>query len=302
MYSAVAAKPSSGVPNCLVKPPAVGVATASGGEFRFTEADFQAIASILRAEAGITLPSAKSTLVYARLAKRVRTLGLADFAAYVSLISSDDGVEERGHLVTALTTNVTKFFREPHHFEHLRASILPALLRAACTGARIRLWSAACSTGQEPYSLAAVVAEMMPDAGRYDVRILATDIDPLVLEQAKRGRYPGLDGMPAPLQRWFERDGQEWVAGAALKSLVTFRSLNLTRPWPMRGPFDAVMCRNVAIYFDAKTQSQLWHQFSQVIGADGMLYIGHSERLAGPAVAAFDSVGVTAYRRKSAQP
>ncbi len=200
-----------------------------------------------------------------------------------------------------MTTNVTRFFREPHHFEHLRTAVLPPLLSAARTGARVRLWSAACSTGQEPYSIAAIVAELMPDAPSYDVKVLATDIDPVVLEQGRTGRFDSIDGVPAGLQRWFERDGKVWSASATLRSLVTFRPLNLTAPsWPMRGPFDAVFCRNVAIYFDQDVQSRLWASFAAIIGPGGMLYIGHSERLTGPAASAFETAGITAYRRRGA--
>jgi chemotaxis protein methyltransferase CheR len=269
------------------------------GEFRYSEQDFRAIAGMLRQDAGINLPPGKSTLVYARLAKRLRALGVSTFNAYVEHLASADGTEERRHMVTALTTNVTRFFREPHHFEHLRSAVLPGLLReAAQKGRRVRLWSAACSTGQEAYSIAAVVADLMPEAANSDVRILATDIDPVVLEQARAGRYASLEGVPAGLRRWFKQDGAEWAALPVLHSLLSFKELNLTRPWPLRGPFDAVLCRNVAIYFDAEVQSRLWQGFTGVIAPGGMLYIGHSERLSAPASEAFDNVGITAYRRR----
>ncbi|MBV8911761.1 MAG: protein-glutamate O-methyltransferase [Acetobacteraceae bacterium] len=268
-------------------------------EFRFSEQDFQAIARMLRAEAGISLPAGKSTLVYARLTKRLRALGVTSFEEYVAHVSSAEGAGERRNMVAALTTNVTRFFREPHHFEHLHSTVLPKLLREAARGSRrIRLWSAACSSGQEAYSLAAVVADLMRQGPTFDIRILATDIDPVVLQQAQAGRYASLEGVPSVFRRWFEQDGTAWTASQRLRNLVSFKSLNLAKPWPVRGPFDAVLCRNVAIYFDADVQSRLWQGFASVIAPGGMLYIGHSERLSAPAADEFDNVGITTYCRR----
>ncbi len=270
------------------------------GEFRFTQSDFRNIAAMLRADAGIALPEEKATLVYARLAKRVRALGLRDFGEYCAVVSGTNGADERQHMLTALTTNVTRFFREPHHFDHLRQTVLPPLLQAARRGSRVRLWSAACSTGQEPYSLAATILDMLPEAPGLDIRVLATDIDPVVLEGARDGRYETIEGTPAGLRCWFERDGDLWCVLPALRQLVTVRQLNLVGRWPMQGQFDAVMCRNVAIYFDAEVQSAVWQQFAGVVAPGGMLYIGHSERMSGPASALFESIGITAYRRRGA--
>jgi chemotaxis protein methyltransferase CheR len=272
---------------------------AAQSEFHYSEQDFRAIARMLREEAGINLAPAKSTLVYARLSKRLRALGVASFEQYVALVASPQGDHERRNMVAALTTNVTKFFRERHHFEHLHAVVLPPLLRAGPRGPRrIRLWSAGCSTGEEAYSLAAVAAELMPTAASLDFRILATDIDQVVIEQARAGRYASLDGAPATLRRWFDQEGTDWVASPRLRNLLTFKVLNLTKPWPVRGPFEAVLCRNVAIYFDADVQSRLWQSFGRVIAPGGTLYIGHSERLIGPAANDFDNIGITAYRRR----
>jgi chemotaxis protein methyltransferase CheR len=159
------------------------------GEFPLRTEDFRAIAAMLHADAGIALPEAKATLVYSRLAKRLRALGLESFREYCALAAGPEGAEERRHMLTALTTNVTRFFREPHHFEHLRTVALPPLLEAARRGGRVRLWSAACSTGQEPFSIALTVLSAMPDAAGFDVKVLATDIDPVVLAEAREGRY-----------------------------------------------------------------------------------------------------------------
>ena len=272
------------------------------GEFPLEAGDFAAIAAMLRADSGIALPEAKAVLVYSRLAKRLRILQLASFRDYCALVSSEGGAQERRHMLTALTTNVTRFFREPHHFEHLRTVALPPLLQAARTGGRVRVWSAASSTGQEPYSIAMSVLAAMPDAAGFDVKVLATDIDPTALAEGREGRYAeaAMAGIPAELrQRWFNRDDNGgWRASEGLRALITFRELNLIGQWPMRQAFHAVMCRNVAIYFDDETQSTLWNRFAPLVEAGGHLYIGHSERVAGPAARCFEHAGLTTYRKR----
>jgi len=217
-------------------------------------------------------------------------------------LTGPDAAAERRHVVTSLTTNVTRFFREPHHFEHLRSHVIPALLSDRSGGGRIRFWSAACSTGQEAYSVAAVIAALLPNGARPDVKVLATDIDPVVLERAQAGRYESIDGVPPEFRRWFRRDGDAWLVDPLLRELIAFRPLNLNGPWPMKGPFDAVFCRNVAIYFDQQMQNRLWSAFAEIITPDGILYIGHSERVGGPAAASFDNTGITTYRRRSRLP
>ena len=274
-------------------------------EFPLGPAQFQTIAAMLRADTGIALPETKATLVSSRLARRLRALGLDGFEAYCHLVAGPAGREERRLMLTQLTTNVTRFFREPHHFEHLRAAVLPGLAAAARRGARVRLWSAACSTGQEPYSMALTLMSVMPDAAEWDVKILATDVDPMVIETGRAGRYAeaALAGLPLELRhRWFARSGQDgadamWEASKALRDLVVFRELNLTGDWPMSGTFQAVMCRNVVIYFDEPTQTALWERLTPRIVPGGHVYIGHSERLIGPAASHFATAGTTTYRR-----
>jgi chemotaxis protein methyltransferase CheR len=206
-------------------------------------------------------------------------------------------------MLSALTTNVTRFFREPHHFEHLSAHVLPPLLESARRGGRVRLWSAACSTGPEPYSMALTVLSLEPNAASLDVRILASDIDPRVVEEGRRGVYPvaALAEAPAALRkRHFatiggdERRGLQ--ASDELRRLVVFRTLNLNGVWPMPGKFHAIFCRNVVIYFDEQTQQTVWSKFAGKLERGGVLYIGHSERVTGPAASRFVSDGVTAYR------
>jgi len=275
------------------------------GEFLFTEDDFDRIARMLHDDAGIHLPEAKATLVYSRLAKRLRALGLQSFRDYCAILTEDGGrgADERQQMLAALTTNVTRFFREPHHFEHLKSQVLPPLLAAARGGGRVRIWSAACSTGPEPYSIALTVLALMPDAAQYDVRILASDIDPNVVAEGKRGVYrdDAVSPIPADLRaRWMQRVSREgelrWSAGEEMRRLVAFRELNLIGPWPMKGPFDVIFCRNVVIYFEEETQARVWSRFKPLLTAGGRLYIGHSERLNGPAASAFVSDGLTTYR------
>ena len=271
------------------------------GEFLLTADDFACLAAMLLADAGITLADSKATLLYSRLAKRLRALGLTNFQDYCTLLADPAQAAERSHMLAALTTNVTRFFREPHHFDHLRVTVLPPLLDAARKGGRVRIWSAACSSGQEPYSVALTILGLMPDASRYDVKVLPTDIDPNMIAMGKAGRYSHdlLSAVPPPLrQRWLRPCADGMEAGEEMRDLIEFRELNLIGNWPMRGPFDAILCRNVVIYFAEDTQAKIWSRFTPLLAPAGYLYIGHSERLSGPAAPGFDTVGITTYRRK----
>jgi chemotaxis protein methyltransferase CheR len=269
------------------------------GEFAFTAADFRRVAELLYEVSGIHLIDAKASLVYSRLAKRLRILGLQDFVTYCDLLASDAGAEERQAMLSALTTNVTRFFREPHHFDHLGAELLPALVARARSGGRVRMWSAGCSAGHEPYTLAMTLLASLPEAADLDVRILATDIDPIIVARAKAGRYNSEDVEPIPADmkaRHFSRTGTDWCIRPEVAGLVSFGTLNLLAPWPMKGPFDVIFCRNVAIYFDEPTQAKLFGRFADALTTDGRLYIGHSERAATPTL---ESDGLTIYRRRS---
>ena len=272
------------------------------GEFSLTAKDFRIIATIMRSDAGIALQENKASLVYSRLAKRLRALGLKSFSDYCALVVSSTGQDEREAMIAALTTNVTRFFREPHHFEHLQTIMLPRMIANAKQGKRVRLWSAACSSGQEPYSMALVLLSLLPDAVNYDIKILATDIDATMIELAKSGIYPpdAVSAVPLALRnRWFvpidDGAGSMRVTDE-LRAIVTFRKLNLIGDWPMHGKFDVVFCRNVVIYFDDDTQSAIWSRIAPLLDTEGVLYIGHSERVAGPAALTLRSDGVTTYR------
>lgn len=272
--------------------------TDTGG-IEMTAADFRRIAGSVHGEYGLFLPEAKKDLVYSRLLRRVRALGLADFDAYCNLVESAAGTAERTEMLSALTTNVTHFFREMHHFDLLRTTILPPLLAAARKGARVRLWSAGCSSGQEPYSLALTLLSLLPEASRYDIRILATDVDQQVIARAREAVYPAAerDSIPEPmLSQFAEKTAEGFRMGDAARALVSFAPLNLMGDWPMRGPFDLIFCRNVAIYFDAPTQERLWQRFGTLMRPGAYLLIGHSERVTGLAEALLENVGITAYR------
>ena len=273
------------------------------GEFAFTNQDFKRIAALLYDLAGISLPDSKATLVYSRLAKRLRTLGLRTFTEYCAFVASDKGQDESQEMLRALTTNVTRFFREPHHFDDLRANVLEPVVDKVRAGGRLRLWSAASSSGQEPYSMAFTVLSVWPNAADLDIRILGTDIDTNVLATGREAVYDEslLEGIPANLRgQYFERDAADrrnWRVCEAARSLVAFRELNLNGPsWPMKGPFDAIFCRNVVIYFDEPTQERVWSRFAPLLAPGGRLYVGHSERV-GASVTAFESCGLTAYRK-----
>ncbi len=272
-------------------------------ELAYTAGDFRAIAAMIQADAGIHLPASKASLVYSRLVKRLRALHLASFHEYCALLESPAGGAERVEMLCALTTNVTRFYRERHHFDHLEREVLPALLAKARAGAKVRLWSAACSTGQEAYSIALCVLAVDPQAARHDVKVLATDIDPHVVEEARAGVYSAaaLSDVPPDLRaRHFKAQGDDCYADHDLRALVTCRVLNLNGPWPMRGAFDAIFCRNVAIYFDEPTQHALWGRFAGQMAPGGWLYIGHSERVNGAAGDLLAPCGVTTYRRTGA--
>jgi chemotaxis protein methyltransferase CheR len=264
-------------------------------------AQFARIAEIARREAGLALSAAKTSMISARIARRLRDTGKRDFAAYVAYLESGAGADELRMLISALTTNVTSFFREDHHFRLLESETLERLAIEAKAGRPVRLWSAGCATGQEPYSIAITILRRFPEALAHDVRILATDIDEAALGRAIRGRYTRaqLEAVPpADRRRFFEeRDGGEMEAGADLRKLITFRPLNLVGAWPLQKPFDVIFCRNVVIYFDSQTQGTLWPRFHRALSPEGLLFIGHSERLDPGSAQKFSPVGATSYRK-----
>lgn len=267
------------------------------GEVPLTEEDFTAIAAMVRQASGIVLGANKRDLVYSRLRRRLRALRLSSFAEYRTKLEGDGGPAERVRMINAVTTNLTGFFRENHHFDHLARQVLSALPRQ---GRRLRIWSAGCSSGEEPYSLALTMLGAMPDLASWDARILATDIDTDMVATAAAGRYAAdrLAPVPADLRGEHllrQADGSVEM-GPKAKALITFKPLNLLGPWPMRGPFDVIFCRNVVIYFDKPTQRELFDRYAEMLVPGGHLYVGHSESLFRVSER-FQHLGRTIYRK-----
>ena len=266
------------------------------------DADFTAIVRMTHAHSGIVLNDGKRQLVYSRLAKQVRRRGLSGFGPYVELLRGD--ADARREAIFALTTNHTKFFREDHHFDHFARVVRPGLIARADQGQPVRLWSSASSSGEEPYSLAMTLLGDDRAAGarlaKRDIAILATDLAPHVLATAAAGRYPAemATAVPdAPRRAWTRIEGDQMVMAPELTQIVSYRQLNLLGPWPMRGGFDVIFCRNVMIYFDEPTKQRLTERFAALLAPGNFLYIGHSERVTGPAAEMFEPIGNTIYRR-----
>ena len=270
-------------------------------EFEFGNEDFEALRKLVKQITGINLSDQKRELVYGRLARRLRALQLQSFAQYREVLAQDGG-QEIAQFCNAITTNLTAFFREPHHFDYLRDQVLAPLADGAANR-RLRIWSAGCSSGEEPYSLAMTILEALPDVRRWDVRILATDLDSDVLERGRRGVYTEerLKNLTAQRRSRFflerrDRGALYYEAAPELKSLITFKQLNLMQPLPMRGPLDAIFCRNVVIYFDKDTQRELFARVAQLQQPGHLLFLGHSESLF-KVSEQYALIGKTVYRR-----
>jgi chemotaxis protein methyltransferase CheR len=273
-------------------------------EFAFGSEDFNALRDLVKRIAGISLADSKQELVYGRLSRRLRTLRIATFREYRDFLASEAGAQEVVEFCNAITTNLTSFFRESHHFDYLREHLL--LPRAAAGGSRrLRIWSSACSTGEEPYSIAMTICEALPDWQRWDIKILATDLDSDVLARASSGIYKGerLAGMPPRRRATFFAPvpgaGDEYRVSPEIASLISFKQLNLMHELPMRGPLDAIFCRNVIIYFDKDTQRSLFTRFARLQQPGNLMFLGHSESLF-KVSEEWALIGKTIYRRKAA--
>ncbi|MBN2646984.1 MAG: protein-glutamate O-methyltransferase CheR [Thiotrichales bacterium] len=269
-------------------------------EFTFSDADFAKIKKIVYDYAGIDLNESKKNLVYNRLAKRVRFLQLSSFAEYVRYVQHH-GEEEFVHLINAITTNLTFFFRENHHFDYLGQTLLPECLKKNAAERKIRIWSAGCSTGEEPYSIAMVLKECVPAS--WDARVLATDLDSNVVATAQQGIYPleRLKGVELERKKRFFLKGKGEQEGLArvkpdLAKAIDFGQLNLMDEWPIRAPLDAIFCRNVVIYFDKPTQAKLFDRYAELLPIGGHLFVGHSESLHN-VCDRFELLGKTIYRK-----
>ncbi|MFD2166505.1 CheR family methyltransferase [Thalassotalea euphylliae] len=265
--------------------------------------DFKFICDYVYDAAGIVLGEAKREMVYRRLTRVVRERKLETFAEYCQILRSNpEG--EKTYFINAITTNLTSFYREKHHFDYLLSKEFPTLLQKNKDSKRLRFWSSASSTGEEPYSLAITAHQAFKHVlSVWDVKILATDIDSNVLAHAKAGIYDSqrIEDVPQHLQKAYFQKG----AGAnqnkvkvndTAKSLITFKELNLLHDWPMNGPFDVIFCRNVIIYFDKPTQQDLFERYYEMLAPGGLLMLGHSENL-GQFQQYFENVGRTIFRK-----
>lgn len=282
----------------LVKDDTAGVV---GREYDFSDQDFEIVREKLYAHAGIALSDYKKDMVYNRLIRRVRALSLSSFAEYFFYLERNS--EEFSLFINSLTTNLTAFFREGHHFEFLKNVILPEV--DANESKRLRIWSAGCSMGEEPYSLAMACLTSAVDVRDWDIKVLATDIDSAVLHTAKTGVYAldRIESIAPEIKTCFFRKGIGAHSGMArvkkeLRQLITFKELNLMHSWPMTGPLDVIFCRNVMIYFDKATQAALLERMANILKPGGFLFVGHSEspfRL----TKRFKLIGHTIYQRVS---
>lgn len=252
-------------------------------EFIYTRKDFTHLCALVDRHTGIQLGDGKEDMLYGRLSRRLRKVGLGSFQAYIDLLEQDGSSDEFGEFINAVTTNLTSFFRESHHFDYLKKTLLPRLMQTNRNSRRIRIWSAGSSTGEEPYSIAMTVAETMPSG--WNVKILATDLDTDVLAHGERGVYDDsrVEGLErSVVKRWFAKNrhqpGKVRVK-PELQELIHFRQLNLLQPWPMKGPVDIIFCRNVIIYFDMPTKQKLMNRYADMLPAGGHLFLGHSEAM-----------------------
>ncbi len=278
--------------------------TAAGDIAELTDREFEKISDLVKSLCGINLHQGKKELVKARLNKRLRALNLSTFDDYMAYIRKDASDDELITMLDAISTNLTSFFREQGHFDHLAKTILPQIAASRASSARrLRIWSAGCSSGEEPYTIAIVLHEHLSDFASWDAKILATDLSTKVLAKAVQGTFAAerLGEIPgAYVSRYFTcvqtRPERIFQVQDSIRRLVTFARLNLLESWPMHGPFDVVFCRNVMIYFDKPTQTRLIERFWEIMAPGGILYVGHSESLAG-VKHRFEYVQPTVYRK-----
>jgi chemotaxis protein methyltransferase CheR len=236
---------------------------------------------MLHQHSAIDLGHGKEYLAQSRLQTLARREGMDSVSELIARLRVDPAHPLAGKVVDAMTTNETSFFRDIRPFEALRKVLIPELMRLRAGVRRLRVWSAACSSGQEPYSLAILLREHFPELATWRVDIVASDICTEMLERARHGRYSQLEvnrGVPAALLlRYFRRDGLSWELDGTLRSMVEFRSINLVKPWPPMPAFDLVLLRNVLIYFDPRSKKQVLDQMARVLAPDGYLILGGSE-------------------------
>ena len=270
-------------------------------EFPFTDEDFCFIQDLVADRTGIVLSNIKRTMVYSRISRRIRQCGVSDFAEYCNLLKAGDE-SELVSFTNAITTNLTSFFREPHHFEYLVKTVLPEIERNK-KNKRLRIWSAGCSSGEEPYSIAMTVMDYFKNKPDWDIKILASDLDHDMVEHASKGVYKEelVTGLDKKHLRNYVKKGKGKTAGMVkmdqqLIDMITFKQLNLLNEWPFKGPFDFMFCRNVVIYFNKETQKELFDRYAELLTDSAPLFIGHSESLF-KVTEKFKSMGQTIYRK-----
>lgn len=269
-------------------------------EFEYTFADFNVLRQLSNQHSGILVPDDKFDMFYSRLSKRVRLLGFHTFKQYAHYLQQHPE-QEFTEFINAVTTNLTSFFRESHHFDYLEKAVIPELLKKNQASQQLKVWSAGCSTGEEPYSIAMTLKQCVPS--HWDIKILATDLDTNVLAMASAGVY-GLDRVtsipPHLLQTYFQRgigaQHNKVKVKSDVRQCIQFKQLNLMQTWPMRGYFDFIFCRNVLIYFDKETKTQLANRYAGLLKEGGHLFIGHSESLH-QLNTPFKLIGNTIYRK-----
>ncbi|GHF93353.1 CheR family methyltransferase [Thalassotalea marina] len=271
--------------------------------YRLTDDEFRFICQYVYDIAGIVLNDSKREMVYRRLTRIVRERKLSSFSEYCQILKQNDE-RERPYFINAITTNLTSFFREKHHFDFLIDEELQRLIQKNQAQKRIRIWCSASSTGEEPYSIAISVCEALKSyLSSWDIKILATDIDSDVLAKAKAGIYDmhRIEDIPETykstyFKRGIGQNANQVKASSQLQNLITFKQLNLLHEWPMKGPFDLIFCRNVIIYFDKATQQDLFARYYELLSPGGLLFLGHSENL-GPFQKYFENIGRTIFRK-----
>ena len=275
------------------------VAAYEEREFPMTVDDYNSIVKLSAEYTGIALNESKKNMIYSRLARRIRDLKLKNFTEYISYLTKHKD-DELSDFVNTITTNLTSFFRESHHFDYLSSKVISELKRKHQTDQRIRIWSAGCSSGQEPYSIA-MSLQRAGFPSSWDVKVLATDLDSNVLQKGKTAIYDqeDIDGVDEKYIKGYilQSDKNSDIRiKDTIRKYVTFKRLNLFEPWPMKGPFDVIFCRNVVIYFDKPTQRQLFDKYADMLDVGGYLFIGHSENLHG-ICDRFEHLGHTIYRK-----
>lgn len=271
-------------------------------EFHFSDKEFNFISKLVGERTGIVLSDAKREMVYGRLSRRLRQLNLRKFSEYCDLLTSGHETE-LVELTNAITTNLTAFFRESHHFDYLQSKVLPELIQKKIQNKRLRIWSAGCSSGEEAYSIAMCIREVIPRSSGWDVKILATDLDSNMIQRGKNGIYTAerVEGLTASrMKKWVKqgkgKNSDKVRISQELRDLITFKELNLIDSWPVKGPFDLIFCRNVVIYFNKETQKELFDRYANLLDDEAHLFIGHSESL-NNVTDRFNLIGKTIYQK-----